>query len=87
MSEFEKAIQNCTNSLSEAITNFASAVGELVKDCTDILVHNFPQFIQAFTKGIISPRVIHLAKYSKKKRNRKKNQHRIQKEYKKFLKL
>lgn len=87
MSEFEKAIQNCANSLSEVITNLASAVGELAKDCANILAHNFSQFIQATTKGVISSRVVHLAKYSKKKRIRKKNQHRIQKEYKKFLKL
>ncbi len=87
MSEFEKAIQNCANSLSEVITNLASAVNELAKDCANILVHNFSQFIQAATKGVISPKVVHLAKHSKKKRIRKKNQHRIQKEYKKFLKL
>lgn len=87
MSEFEKAIQNCANSLSEVITNLASAVNELAKDCANILTQNFSQFIQAITKGVISPRVVHLAKYSKKKRIRKKNQHRIQKEYKKFLKL
>lgn len=87
MSELEKSIQNYVNSLSEVITNLASAISELAKDCVNILVHNFSQFIQAITKGIISPRVIYLAKYSKKKRIRKKNQHRIQKEYKKFLKL
>lgn len=86
MKETESALQYFGRAISEIISEFASALRELIQPFADFFINYCTESYELIEKHIVSKRVVHLAKYAKKKRTRKKNQHRIQKEYKKFFK-
>lgn len=89
MKETESALQYFNRAFSEIISECASTLCELIQPFADFFINYCTESTESYElikKHVVPKRVVHLAKYAKKKRMRKKNQHRIQKEYKKFFK-
>ncbi len=87
MKETESVLQYFNRAFSEIISECASAFRELIQPFADFFINYCTESYELIEKHVVPKRVVHLAKYAKKKRTRKKNQHRIQKEYKNFFKL
>lgn len=76
------------DSLLEAIQILLDAITEVIHRFTDIVSEIIGRFVQSWDDLILNSgtgKIKHLALHAKKKRNRKKNFHRLQKRFLKLL--
>lgn len=76
--------QEQIDSLFEAIQILADAIAEVVHRLADIVSEIIGRFVQAWDDLILNSgtgKIKHLALHAKKKRTRKKNFHRLQKQF------
>lgn len=86
MKETESALQYFNRAFSEIISECASTLCELIQPFADFFINYCTESYELIKKHVVPKRVVHLAKYAKKKRTRKKNQRRIYKIIKKEVK-